>query len=102
MTAKEYAKREFPDTSIMTEEDWLRKMEEYSALKNGKIDVSFLENLDKKQLQILKTAVSVLKFADNSDYKNALYSIVEIMCELEYDDLTDDLLNVVNNFFQEN
>ena len=96
ITPLEYVKKEFDDTDKLSTEDWLRKMQEFSVLQNSKIDLShILEMSDKSKLKALESAVSALYFSDNSDYKNALLSVVKELSNIDYDVLEDEVIRAM-------
>jgi len=81
MTALEFVKREFNDTSKMTEEDWLRKMSEFQVIKNLNIvDLEQLLELSEKEKTVIQGACgTLLKCPNRVDLENELYSVIAVL-----------------------
>ena len=101
LTALEYIQKEFDDIDKITPKMWLRKMQEYAVLKNSAIDLEHILNLPKNQKKAVAVASEAVYFSDNSDYKNALYSILSVLTNIPMNDLEDDVVKAIFHLLAE-
>ena len=95
ITPREFVEKEFPDLSGVSLSDWLRKMQEFAVLQNSKVNLDHLLEIKGDQLNALNSAVSALYFADNKDYKNALFSVVRHLSKIDFDVLDDEVVRAI-------
>ena len=98
ITAEEYVRKEFENFEDMSHEDWLRKMREYSVIQSSKVNLDYVQGLrfaNKPVFRAIQKASEALHFNDNSDYKNTLYGVLQSLCDIAWDDLTDETVKSI-------
>ncbi|MEL6661050.1 MAG: hypothetical protein AAFR36_31660 [Bacteroidota bacterium] len=95
LTAEEFVRKEFEDFHDMSQEDWVRKMEEFAVLKNASIDLEYILELPTNNKFALENAISALYFNDRSDYKKYLHRIVVHLSGISMEQLNEDLINAM-------
>jgi hypothetical protein len=91
LSPTEFIQKEFEELTDLTQEDWLRKMVEYSVIQNSKVNLDFIVGLqyekNKTILPALNAAVSAINFADNNNYVPALYDVVSHLGKIDFKDM---------------
>ena len=96
LTPIEFVQQEFADITNLPPEVWLRKMQEYNAIKSAKVNIEHLLDLPPKIKRALRSAVYAVYFNDNSDYLNALYGVIHEITGISYEDMDDgDLIKCI-------
>ena len=92
ITPLEYVKKEFHNTDKLSTEDWLRKMQEFSILQNSKIDLSHILEMSELKLAVLKISITSLYFADDSNYENSLFQVIQVLTQIEWESLDKEVI----------
>ena len=89
LTPIEFVQQEFADIENLPASVWLRKMQEYHAIKTAKVNIEHLLDLQPNVKSALRAAVNAVYFNDKSDYLVKLYEVVNAITGIEYTDLDD-------------
>ncbi len=89
LTPIEFVQQEFADIENLPASVWLRKMEEYHAIKTAKVNIEHLLDLQPNIKSALRSAVTAVYLNDKSDYLVKLYEVIYFITGIEYTDLDD-------------
>lgn len=99
ITPLEYVQKEFKELEDMSQNDWLRKMQEYAVLQNSKINLEHILEMtyakDKSALYALNSAVQSLYLADSKDYKNGLFAVVRHLAKIDIEEINDEVIKSI-------
>jgi len=80
--------------------EYLRVLvQEYFVLQTSEIDVLFLLDLPENVKRAIGVAASALYLDDGSDYKNALYSVLLNLTQIESPLMNDEMIQSISNLF---
>ncbi len=89
LTPIEFVQQEFADIENLPASVWLRKMQEYHAIKTAKVNIEHLLDLQPNVKSALRAAVNAVYFNDKSDYLASLYEIINVLTGITCADLDD-------------